>query len=167
MKQSRLIIPTVILCWCVSLGCEFHASSECARLCSLPYDQQNKTFLSEPLNKEIDLYLECTCKEDSVTSDYRFSGYIAKKGKEAIPSLVERLKSEKDEEKQLKIINAFSQMSFEDMHGRQDVVDLVKSTVANMKGSFLDSLGGNEDNKKYGQELATKIELNSKELDRH
>jgi hypothetical protein len=101
-----------------------------------------------------------------VNSDYRFASYIAKKGKEATPLLIQRLKSEKDEDRQLKIVSIFSQMSVEDLHDRQDVVDLVNRTVANMKGSFLDSLGSNEENKKYGQEMATKIELNSKELDR-
>jgi hypothetical protein len=103
----------------------------------------------------------------SITSDYRFSSYIAKNGNQAIPILIERLKSEEDEERQLKIISVFSQMSLEDLRGRKDVVDLVNQKAANMKGDFLARLNGDDRDKKYARELAKKIELNSKELDRH
>ena len=132
----------------------------------MPYEQKDRTFLSQTIEKQIDLYLECICKEDSITADYRFSSYIAKSGKGAITFLIGRLKSEEDEAKQLKIINVFSQMSREDLRGRKDVVDLVNQKVANMKGSFLARLNGSEGDEKYARELAERIELNSKELDR-
>jgi len=166
MNKSKLLTLTVLLSLCISLSCNFQTSARCQQLCSLPYYQKNKTFLSESVKGQTDLYLECTCKEDSLTSDYRFAGYVAKNGKEAIPILIERLKAEKDENKQLKIISVFGQMSVEDLHGRQDVVALVKQTVTNMKSGFLARLNGDGRDEKYAQELAEKIELDSKELDR-
>jgi hypothetical protein len=117
------------------------------------------------LKEQIDLYLECTCKEDSITADYRFSKYIAKNGKEAIPYLLKRLSAEKDENKQLKIITVFSQMSPEVLRGRQDVADSVNRTVANMNGGLLGFLE-EDGNKKSARELAAGIELSSKESDR-
>jgi hypothetical protein len=166
MNKSYWLILILLLSMCLSLSCGFQTSADCSQLCSLPYEQKDKTFLSQPIEGQIDLYLECTCKEDSITSDYRFSSYIAKNGNRSIPVLVGRLKSEEDEERQLKIISVLSQMSLEDLRGRKDVVDLVNQKVANMKGGFLARLNGDDRDKKYARELAEKIELNSQELDR-
>jgi hypothetical protein len=163
MKKSCWLILAALMGLCINLGCGIQLSSDCRQLCSSK--QKDEAFLSQPLKRQIDLYLDCTCKEDSITADYRFSKYIAKNGKEAIPYLMERLKSEEDENKQLKIISVFSQMTPEDLRGRQDVADLVNQTVAKMNGSFLSFLEEDR-NKQYAMELAKGIELNSKESER-
>jgi hypothetical protein len=75
------------------------------------------------------------------------------------------LQAEEDENKQLKIISVFSQMTPEDLRGRRDVADLVNQTVVKMNGGFLSFLEEDR-NKQYAMELAKGIEVSSKESER-
>lgn len=143
------------------LSCGTKAPSECRQLCGLSEEQQHSAFKSYPAEKQLDLYVNCEdekgCWRDS-ESPHDYYGQWMAEDKKALPVLLERLQSEKDERVQQDILYVLRFMAVNGhLKGEHDVPKIVNRAVENMKGSLVSSIlggdGGIERSKKWAKEI--------------
>lgn len=169
-RRTRHFKPEIQFCCLViisllGLSCRPKVPSECSQLCGLSEEKQHSAFKSFPAGKQLDLYLSCenekSCWRDS-ESPHDYYGQWMAEDKEALPILLERLRSERDEQVQQDIIYVLRFMAvnghLRDEHGISEVVNRV---VENMRGSGLSHVlggdGGIERTKKWAKEIESAI----------
>ncbi len=97
----------------------------------LSLSERHERFRTFPVEKQLDVYFYAIGREPP---DFGFADDIALRGKEVVPFLFERLKSEKDEYNQAALIRVFESLSARgDLRGRQDIVERIRAIVSNMK----------------------------------
>lgn len=118
---------------------------------SIPLDQQGKVFSGYPLEKQLNLY-RCGLKNRRPPAIY-LADYIADRGQAAIPLLLEKLETEKDELFQSGLIDIFEVMSIKGyLRNKPDAINRIRLVVAKMKISTF---------REMAQEDLDKIEKNS------
>ena len=138
MRRATIILTPALLILSLSVGCRSKAPAECRQLCSLPQEQQSKTFKAFPIEKQFDLYVGCekekSCWRDS-ESPHDYYGHWLAEDKKATPFLTERLKVEKDEVVQRDIIYVLRLMGANGhLRGERHTAEVVKQAVAEMGG---------------------------------
>jgi hypothetical protein len=165
MNISRLIPGSSLLIITILAGCHGKAPAECKQLCSLPEAQQHRTFKAYPVEKQFDLYRNCgdekSCMRESESPHDYYGQWMAEDNK-AAPSLVERLKSEKNERVQWDIIYVLRFMAVNGhLRGQHHLAEVVNQVAATMKGSFVARLFGDDSNVKQSRQWAKEIEANT------
>ena len=167
MHKSNYVFTSLLaLGFCLGLACSHNAPSECKQLCVLSEEQQYQTFKNYPVEKQFELYVYCgnekTCMRDSESPHDYYGQWIAQDNK-AVPFLVERLKTEKDESRQWDILYVLRFMAVNGhLRGRHDVAEVTNQVAANMKGGVIDRIVGDEWRVKQSQEWAREIEMNTR-----
>ncbi len=124
--------------------------NECREFYDMPSVKRQEEFKSYPLEKQFGLY---SCGMRIEPPQMGFAWVIARRGEEAIPFLVDKLNNEKSEPKQKDIILIFDAMSQEGhLHDRQDVIDLIRRIVSDMKLKNI---------KEWSEDMLNNIEKNS------
>ena len=106
-------------------------SKQCSEFFSRPAGAREKLFQTYPLEAQLTIY---RCGMNRVPPDTYLASYIADRGKEVIPILLERLKAEPDEFSQHAIINIFEMLAVKGhMQNRTDVAEEIRRVVNRMK----------------------------------
>jgi hypothetical protein len=145
-----VMIILLSLC-CLFPGCiRPPMPAECKEFFSLPLDQRGKVISTYSLEKQLRLY---RCGLDRRPPDRYLARYIADRGEDAVPVLLQRLETEKDELLQYGIIEIFEAMSSKGhLRNRSDVITRIRTVVAHMKISTF---------REMAQEDLNRIEKNS------
>ena len=146
-------------------ACSSKAPDECKQLCSLRESQQYQTFKNYPVEKQFELYIGCgnekSCMRDSESPHDLYGQWMAEDNK-AAAFLTQRLKSERNESRQLDIIYVLRFMAVNGhLRGQRQIATVVNQVVASMKGSFIERLFGNDSDVKKSREFAKEIEANT------
>jgi hypothetical protein len=157
-KATILLFITLLILW-LNVGCNSKAPAECRQLCSLPEGQQHQTFKSFPVEKQVDLYLDCkaekSCWRDSVSPQDEFGRWMAEDDK-AASSLTERLKAERNDDNRRDIIYVLRLMAVNGhLKGRGDIAEVVHQAAAGLEG-------GDERVVKQTQTWAREVEGNTR-----
>ena len=130
MKCFKLILISLLVCF-IGSRCAPEVPEQCKEFYSLTSNQQEKVFPTYSLEKQIVLH---RCGMDHRPPTTVYSIYIAERGEPAIPFLLERLESEKNELSQYAIIDIFEVMSIKGyLRNRSDVVSRIRQVVSRMK----------------------------------
>jgi hypothetical protein len=125
-------------------------STECRDFFSRPTSEREKLFPTYDLDKQLDIY---RCGMNRRPPDSSLTLFIAERGEAAIPTLLDKLETEKDEMFQYGIIDIFEVMSVKGyLRNRRDVIDRIRQMVAKMKISTFRDMA---------QEGLSQIEKNS------
>ena len=94
--------------------------------------KQHDEFLKLPIDKQYDIYIYAMTKRHP--PDLSFADDIAEKGKAAVPFLTTKLKEERKESIQQKIIYLFERISRRNVNLKDDksLIALIENTVASM-----------------------------------
>ena len=104
---------------------------ECKEFFARPLDEHGKVISSYTFDKQLRIY---RCALDRRPPERTLAIYIAARGEPAIPALLDRLESEKDELFQYGIIDILEVMSIKGyLRNRADVVSRVRQVVTKMK----------------------------------
>lgn len=104
---------------------------ECKEFFSRPLDEHGKVISSYEIDKQLRIY---RCALDRRPPEASLAIYIADRGEPAIPVLLEKLESEKDELFQYGIVDILEVMSIKGyLRKRTDVVNRVREVIAKMK----------------------------------
>lgn len=132
--MSKMIIVVLfqfILLSCVFFrGCE-ERSQECRDVIDVPRAQGYAKFETYPIPKQLDVYL---CAMRIEPPDLGLADLIAKRGENAIPIVVQRLKSanrEIDQEDMIYLLEIMSDRGL--LRGRKDVIAEISDTIDSMK----------------------------------
>jgi len=130
LQTFRLILVSLTLCMfsqCVSPA----MSDECREFFSRPLGEHGRIISSYPLQKQLRIY---RCALDRRPPERSLAIYIADGGEQAIPVLMEKLETEKDELSQYGIIDILEVMSEKGtLRDKPDIVDRIRQVVAKMK----------------------------------
>jgi hypothetical protein len=108
---------------------------ECQEFFDVPLDQRGSLISTYPLDKQLRIN---RCGLDRRPPDRYLTRYIAENGSVAIPFLLEKLESEKDELSQYGIVEIFEAMSAKGfLRNREDAISRIRSVVSRMKISAL------------------------------
>ena len=146
-------------------ACSSKAPDECKQLCSLRESQQYQTFKNCPVEKQFELYIGCgnekSCMRDSESPHDLYGQWMAEDNK-AAAFLTQRLKSERNESRQLDIIYVLRFMAVNGhLKGQRQIARVVNQVVASMKGSLIERLFGNDSDVKKSRRFAKEIEANT------
>ena len=105
-------------------GCYFGPpailSRDCRDFFNLPSREEEDLFRTYPVDKQVDLYL---CGMNREPPEIAYAAFIAEGGEKNIPYLLQRLKAEKVEIVQTRLIDIFSVMAINgQLRGRHDVI---------------------------------------------
>ena len=132
MKYKAFVASTLLIILSGCYGCPpTILPRECREFFDLPSREQEAKFRAYPLQKQVDLYL---CGMNREPPEIAYAAYIAEGGEKNIPYLLERLKSEKLEITQVRIIDIFTVLAIKGhLRARQDVVAQLEQVVSRMK----------------------------------
>ena len=133
MKHRLSFAMITLLVPCLLIGCKL--PRDYTEFMKLTEERQKEEFEKLALEKQVDFYLLRSL--NSHPSDSSLGEIIAKKGEEAIPYLIERLRTEdKDYNKQF-LIKIFVQMhtNIVDLRKRQDVIEVIEDSIKQIKSS--------------------------------
>jgi hypothetical protein len=106
-------------------------SDECKTFFSHALDEHGKIISSYEIDKQLRIY---RCALDRRPPEISLAIYIANRGEPAIPVLLKRLESEKDELFQYGIVDILEVMSMKGtLRNKPDLVNRVRQVVARMK----------------------------------
>jgi hypothetical protein len=106
-------------------------STECRDFFLRPASEREQLFKTYDLDKQLDLY---RCGMGRRPPDSSLPLFIADRGETAIPTLLDKLDTEKDEMFQYGIIDIFEVMSVKGyLRNRRDVIERIRQMVAKMK----------------------------------
>jgi hypothetical protein len=122
----------------LSLFCSLHLScfmsTECRDFFEMPREQQEARFRNYSLEQQVDIYM---CGMDMEPPTIEFAGEIADRGQSASPYLLQRLKTERSESGQEKIIYIFRWMADRGkLQNKQEVIEQLKRVNSTMKDDF-------------------------------
>ena len=104
---------------------------DCREFFALLSREQESKFRSYPVDKQVDLYL---CGMNREPPEIGYAAYIAESGDKDIPYLLQRLKAEQLEIRQMQIIDIFVVLAIKgNLRGRQDVVDQLEEVVVKIR----------------------------------
>lgn len=167
MSNRKFVVGSLVLAIGVISACSHRVPAECKELCTLPEEQQYLRFKSYPVEKQFELYVYCenekTCMHDSESPHDYYANWMAQDDR-ASSYLVEKLKTEKDEDIQWGILYVLSAMSVNGhLKGRRDVAEVSAQTANNMKGSLINRLLGEKSPMvEQSKEWAREIEVNTR-----
>jgi len=164
MKVLRIVASSLFFV-ITFVSCSSKAPDECKQLCSLRQSQQYQTFKNLPVEKQFELYIGCenekTCMRESESPHDYYGQWMAEDNK-AAAFLTQRLKSERNESRQLDIIYVLRCMAVNGhLKGQRQIAAVVNQVVASMKGSFIERLFGNDSDVKKSRDFAKEIEANT------
>lgn len=131
-RPMSAVLLCVVLCILSPVGCN-SIPPEYRAFIELSPERQREVMEGLPIEKQIDYYLA------GVTYTHPpllgLGDHIAKRGKEAIPALVKRLKDEDKEFRKVALIEVFEDMDrfYYDLTGNQEVIEALKKTTAQLK----------------------------------
>src|SRR5438309_2204943 len=165
MKVVHILISSLFLV-VTFVSCSSKAPDECKQLRSLRESQQYQTFKNLPVEKQFELYIGCgnekSCMRDSESPHDLYGQWMAEDNK-AAAFLTQRLKSERNESRQLDIIYVLRFMAVNGhLKGQRQIATVVNQVVASMKGSFIERLFGNDSDVKKSRGFAKEIEANTR-----
>ena len=106
-------------------------SNQCSEFFSRPAGAREKLFQTYSLEDQLTIY---RCGMNRVPPDTYLASYIADRGNEVIPILLERLKTEPDEFSQYAIVDIFEMLAVKGhMQNRTDVAEEIRRVVNQMK----------------------------------
>lgn len=116
-------------------GCYFVQPAILPRACreffNLPSREQENLFRTYPVDRQVDLYL---CGMNREPPAIAYAAYIAEGGEKNISYLLWRLKAEKVEMVQTRLIDIFTVMALRgQLRGRKDVVGELDQIVSKME----------------------------------
>jgi hypothetical protein len=124
-------------------------SAECSEFFSKPTSERERLFANYDLESQLRLY---RCGMNLRPPDSSLPIFIAEKGESVVPTLLNRLETEKDELFQFGIIDIFHVMAIKGhLSGRSDVTNRIRHIVSKMKIAPLRDMA---------QERLTQIEKN-------
>jgi len=126
---------TVSILFVLALNACNRVPAEYRRFLNLPLSKQHDALKRLPFDKRIDYYLAAMRYNEP--PGVGLADDVAMEGKQALPALLNRLREEKDEQTQVRIIRVFEFMHarYYKLRGETEVVELVKRTTDNMKNS--------------------------------
>lgn len=130
--MHKMALVVLVLGCFVGIGCPAPPmSTECRTFFSRPASERETLFRTYDLEKQLDFY-RCGMNRRPPASS--LSLLIAERGEAAIPILMEKLETEKDELFQYAIIDIFEVMSVKGyLRARTDVINRIRQVVARMK----------------------------------
>lgn len=125
----------LLVFWCCMAGCN-SVPSEYRAFFDLSAAQRKEQMEKFPINKQIEFFL---AGETYGRPPLRLGEPIAKKGKEAVPFLLEKLGREDKEFRQLAIINVLEEMNkyYYNLKDEKDAIKTVREVAVNMKNPQL------------------------------
>lgn len=106
--------------------------TECRKFFSVPLDQQGKVFSTYSLEMQLDLF-RCGLKHRRPPATY-LADHIADRGAAAIPVLLEKVETEKDELFQSGLIEVFEVMAEKGyLRNQPQAIKRIREVVAAMK----------------------------------
>ena len=132
MKYKALIVLTLLIILSGCYGCPPTVlPGECREFFDLPAKEREVKFRAYPVAKQVDLYL---CGMNREPPHIGYAAYIAEGGEQNIPYLLQRLKAERLEITQTRILDIFTVLANQgDLRGRSDVVSQLEEVVSKMK----------------------------------
>lgn len=104
---------------------------ECREFFDLPAREQVDLFRTYPVEKQVDLYL---CGMNREPPESAYAAYIAEGGEKNIPYLLQRLKAERVEIVQTRLIDIFTVMAIKgQLRGRKDILAELDQVVSKME----------------------------------
>jgi hypothetical protein len=121
----------VLICW-FRLAGRNQIPEEYKRFLELPLSQRHEVFRSYPIEKQLAVYHYAI--RNQMPFDYGYAYDIAEGGKKIIPIVLDKLKIEKDEDKQKDIIRIFHALAVKGyLSNREDIIDQLNQVVSGMK----------------------------------
>lgn len=129
VSASGLFIA-LSLCCCVA-GCQ-PVPPEYRAFLEAPPQQQREQMESASVEKQIDYFL---AGEAYAHPPLRLGDYVAKRGKEAVPLLIERLEKEDSAARQVDILYVLEDMNkyYYNLKDEKEAIEAMRALVANMK----------------------------------
>jgi hypothetical protein len=160
------VTASLALTIALSSACSHQGPAECNELCTLPEEQQYQRFKSHPVEKQFELYEHCeneeTCLHDSASSHDQFGQWMAQDDR-AVAFLVERLKTERDEDAQWDILYVLRFMAEAGhLKGRHDVAEVANQVTGRMGNGFIARIFGDKWRVERSKEWARQIEQNTR-----
>lgn len=128
-RLPRLLLALSVLC--CAPGCE-PVPEEFKAFNGLPPQQQREQMERLPVDKQIDIFL---AGQAYAHPPLRLGDYIARRGKEAVPPLVKRLKSEQSAARQVDILHVLEDMNkyYYNLKDEKEAIEEMRKVVAAMK----------------------------------
>jgi hypothetical protein len=124
----------VICCFGFNLSCDRKSPNECREYYARPSYEREQAFRTYSLKKQLNIY---RCATRRRPPELGLASYIAEAGGKAIPVLLDRLKTEKDESTQADMIYIFELMADKGhLRGRLDVIEQIKHVIGSMRYSI-------------------------------
>ena len=130
MSKVRLSVWSLTLLLCiVNSGC--NPPAECREFLDLPLDRRRVEFRNYSIERQLNIY---PCGRSERPPDRSLAYIIAERGDEAIPFIVDRLRSETDEGNQDNLIFILEIMSYDGhLRGKQDVIEQIRRVIFAMR----------------------------------
>jgi len=142
-----LIVVLICQAWS---ACPPKPPAECRSFLELSLEQRSVEFQTYPLEKQLEIYL-CAMKTEPPNSSLAYS--IADRGEQAVPVVVAKLKSLKNEGDQEDVIYVLEVMSDRGyLRGKKEVISQIRDVVDAMKLDLI---------KNRSSERLRKIQVNS------
>lgn len=128
--RASLLLLSLLSCG-FSGGCNNYPP-DYVRLLELPRHQQPCEFRKLPVDKQIEFYLYSSSGEPPRPE---FDDPLASQGRAVVPQILQRLRNEPRERRQLDLILLFEQMNrgYVDLKNDKEVIDTIEEVVAKMK----------------------------------
>jgi hypothetical protein len=111
-------------------GCQY--PSDYNKFRQLPLERQRCEFSKLPLDKQIDFHLYSMVREPP---DFQLGIYVAQKGKDALPRVLERFENEPEDYRKEAISQIFKEMhtlGYVNLNEEKDALDRIKIVVSKM-----------------------------------
>ena len=128
--HASFLFLSLVAC-AFSAGCNNHPA-DYVRLLKLPREQQPCEFRKLPIDKQIEFYLYSSSGEPPRP---KFDVALASQGRTVVPQLLQRLRNEPAEYRQLDLILLFELMNsrYVDLKNDKEVIGTIQEVVAKMK----------------------------------
>lgn len=116
--------------WCCTAGCE-PVPPEYKSFLEMSPQQQREQMEKLPVGKQIEYFL---AGETYVHPPLRLGDYVAKRGKEAVPLLVERLKTENSAARKVDILYVLEDMNryYYNLKDEKEALEVIRGVVTNI-----------------------------------